>query len=134
MARIDLPIRIAIEADDLSDQLDLVQVQLNRIESKVDQLLRAAAAQGVTLASVSADARSIMADLTPIAEEVSGISGEIDSTVVLLDRLATLIEDTNGDPAEVAALAQQVRDQRVRLATAVAAVPGEDTPDPVTPV
>jgi hypothetical protein len=126
-----LPLVIELDGTALSDRLDLLQASVDSTNDLLRLVLQALSAQGVTLAAVSADTRSIMADLTPIATEVTGIAGEVDSTVVLLNRLADLMDDVANDPAEVQALAAQVRAQRTRLAEAVAAVPDEPGPAPV---
>jgi hypothetical protein len=62
-----------------------------------------------------------MADLTRLTQEVSEVSGAVDSAVVLLGQLAQLIRDNATNPAELEALAAQLDAKGTELADAVVA-------------
>jgi hypothetical protein len=79
-------------------------------------------------------------DLTALEADVAANSDAVDSASTLLSQLAQEIRDSAGDPAAVAALADQLESATGRLSAAVAANtpaapvpdPGTGTPDPGT--
>jgi hypothetical protein len=81
--------------------------QLNRIEAKIDQLLKGAA---------------IMAtDLSAIQTAVSNETTVEQSAILLLQKLAAEIKASAADPAAVKALADQINANATALAAAVTA-------------
>lgn len=75
-----------------------------------------------------------------LVEEVTALSGVVQSAIVMIENLATQIEDAKDDPEQIAALVADLRGQKEALAAAVAAnsepaVPPVDEPeDPEEPV
>ena len=65
-----------------------------------------------------------MADLTELTAAVAANSDAVASAIVLLNDLADKLEAVADDPAEIAALADQIRSDSAALAAAVV----ENTP------
>lgn len=72
--------------------------------------------------------------LAPLVEEVRGIKDASESIHTIVVRLADLIESGGADPAEIQALAEQLRGSAAVLADAAligtAAGGGDPVPDP----
>lgn len=71
-----------------------------------------------------------MADkFDPLVAEVTEIGNVVDSTITLINNLATQLEDAKDDPVQIQALADSLKAKKGALAEAVAAnTPGATTP------
>lgn len=109
---------------------DVTTVSLARIERAV----RAAA--GLAAASARNE-EAIMADLSEIRTEVEQTGDVVDSAVALITSMADRLDDIADDPAEVRALAEELRASKQELADAVAANtpadPGDGDTEPTEP-
>lgn len=56
-----------------------------------------------------------------LVEEVTALSGVVQSAIAMIENLATQIEDAKDDPEQIAALVADLRGQKKALAAAVAA-------------
>lgn len=117
--------------------------QRRKALEKLDQVL---AGLGALTTTVIKQGAETVSDLTDLTAAVTEISGQTDSVVTLVNGLAAKIEANANDPAALAALAQQIRDDSSRLAEAVASAPADTgspaasgepttgvTPDPNAP-
>lgn len=87
----------------------LQTVTINRIEQKVDK---------------------IMADLTVLQAQVTKSTEVVASAVVLINGIAAKLESMKNDPAQIQALADELRTDNESLAAAVAANTPAEPPVP----
>jgi hypothetical protein len=65
----------------------------------------------------------IMADLQPIIDQVTNISGVVDSAVATFTEVAARLLAAQNDPAEIASIATALQDKATALGQAIASVP-----------
>lgn len=65
-----------------------------------------------------------------LVEEVTELTGVVESAIRLIDGLAAQIEDCKDDPEQIAAIVANLQTQRDALAAAVAANTEPVVPDP----
>lgn len=109
----------------------LIPLDLSDIHEKLDQIL---ANQAALLAIQTVALGSIMADLTAITAEVTETGDAVDSAVLLLDRLADLVEQAGTDEVALQAIVADLRSSKEDLAAAVVRntpADPEPTPEPV---
>lgn len=109
----------------VEERLDRIDRHMGSIRRSLDRLTRAVIIEGENMAL----------DLSALTAEVAAATDLDASTAVLVQRLADELDANQGDPAAVAALAQQLRDGTSQLQTAVTAntpaAPGPVEPPPV---
>lgn len=123
--------RILAAFDRLAAQMDDIASRLARMERRQVALERAINANTVNDIITR---EAFMADFTALHAEVEANSDAVDSAVALLNDLSSRLIDAADDPAEIAAIANELASQSTALAEAVvantpAAPPLAPTPD-----
>jgi len=97
--------------------------QLQRIETKLDRLTAIVR----TFASIEIEGTEVMsAQLDQLASEVERVRSVQQSAVTLIQGLAQKLQDAGTDPAQVQALADELRASADQLAAAVSANTPQD--------
>ena len=109
--------------------LSYVLHRLDRVEQKLDSIISLLHQIAPILSLLQSQGVSIMADLSTIQTEVAANTNAIQSAITLLTQLSDLLHAAANDPAQVRAIADQLKANSQSLADAVVA----NTPSAPTP-